>query len=114
MELAEPLYQVDIEQRLEILMERLDKEVDRFAELSVECAEAEANFKRKYHRTVLQSPSGTVAQREAGAHLNSATEFRRWKIVDAQLRATQQALIALRTQIETNRTISANVRAAGG
>lgn len=114
MSLTEPLYQVDVEQRLETLMDRLDKEVERYATLSVECAEVEADYKRKYHRTLLQAASGTVAQKESAAHLNSAKEFRRWKITEAQLRATQQALIALRTQIETNRTISANVRASGG
>ena len=114
MSLTEPLYQGDVEQRLEILMQRLESEVERYASLSVESAELEADYKRKYHRTVLQSVNGTVAQKEAAAHLNAAKEFRQWKIVEAQLRATQQALIALRTQIETNRTISANVRASGG
>jgi hypothetical protein len=110
----EPLYQVDVEQRLDVLGDRLMNEVERFAVLTVERAEAESDYKRRYHRALLQQASGTVAQREAMAQLKTADQFRSWKIVEAQEKATQQALIALRTQIEATRTISANVRAAGG
>ena len=110
--LTEPLNQVDIEQRLDALGERLLQEVDRYAELSVE--RAEADYKRDYHRAILQAQGGTVAQKESAAHIHAAKAFRKWKIVEAQEKATQQALMALRTQIESARTISANVRAAGG
>ena len=112
--LTEPLTQVDIEGRLDALGERLLTEVDRYAELSVERAEAGADFKRGYHRAILQAQGGTVAQKESAAHIHAAAAFRKWKIVEAQEKATQQALMALRTQIESARTISANVRAAGG
>ena len=108
MSMTEPLNQVDMETRLDTLGERL------LANLTIERAEAEADYKRDYHRAILQAQGGTVAQKESAAHIHAAKAFRKWKIVEAQEKATQQALIALRTQIESARTISANVRAAGG
>lgn len=114
MSLIEPLNQAQIENQLDALGDRLADEVERYAVLTVERAQAEADYKRRYHRAILQTTSGTVAQKEAHAHLRAADDFRNWKIAEAQEKATQQALIALRTRIETARTISANVRAAGG
>lgn len=111
---SEPLYQVDVEQRLDLLNEQLNEEVERFVVLCVERAEAEAEYKRRYHRAILQATEGTVAQKEAVAFGRCADTFREWKITEALERATQQKLIALRTQIESARTISANVRASGG
>ena len=40
--LTEPLYQVDVERRLDLLNEQLNVEVERFVVLCVERAEAEA------------------------------------------------------------------------
>lgn len=114
MSLNEPLYQVDVERRLDLLSEQLNEEVERFALLTVERAEAEAEYKRRYHRAILKSTEGTVAQKEAVAFGRCADAYREWKITEAQEKATQQKLMALRTQIESARTISANVRASGG
>ena len=108
MSLTEPLYQVDVERRLDLLNEQLNVEVERFVVLCVERAEAEAEYKRRYHRAILKATEGTVAFGRC------ADTFREWKITEALERATQQKLIALRTQIESARTISANVRASGG
>lgn len=114
MSLSEPLYQVNVEERLDRLNQELDAEVDRYAVLVVERAEAEVEYKRQYHRAILRLSEGTVAKKEAIAHLKAASEHREWKLAEALEKATQQKLIALRTQIESARTISANVRASGG
>ena len=106
----EPLYQVDIESRLDLLNQQLEEEVERFAELTVERAEAEFEYKRAYNRAVLQSTDGTVAQKEARAFGKSANEFRDYKIAEALEKATQQKLMAIRSQIDSSRTISANIR----
>tara|TARA_B100000131_G_scaffold289853_1_gene302183 strand:+ start:6162 stop:6506 length:345 start_codon:yes stop_codon:yes gene_type:complete len=111
---AEPLYQVDIEQHLLNLGSRLESEVESFAKLTVDRAEAEAEYKRLYHRAIVKSPEGTVSQKESLAHLASASAFHAWKLAEAQEKATQQKLMALRTQIDSTRTMAANVRAAGG
>jgi hypothetical protein len=108
-----PLIQTNVEKELGDLGRRLEPAVELFTELAVDRAEAEAEFKYQYHRALLAA-SGTVAEREARAHLFAADAYRAWKIAEAQEKATQQLLIALRTQIESARTISANIRAQGG
>ena len=87
----EPLIQVDIEQHLMNLGQRLD-----------------------YHRAILKAQAGTVAQKESAAHIFASAAFREWKILEAQEKATQQKLMSLRTQIDSARTMAANVRALGG
>mgnify|MGYP003658235026 CR=1 FL=1 len=114
MTMAEPLYQVNIEKKLLDLGDQLEYEVEQYAALTVERAEAESEYKRQYHRAILRLSEGTVAKKEAIAHLKAANAYHAWKISEAQEKATQQKLIALRTQIESARTISANVRASGG
>ena len=114
MTIIEPMYQVEVEQKLLRLGEQLETEVEGYGVLTVERAEAESEYKRQYHRAILRLSEGTVAKKEAIAHLKAANAYHAWKIAEAQEKATQQKLIALRTQIESARTISANVRASGG
>ena len=110
----EPLIQVDIEQHLMNLGQRLEVEVETFHKMSVNRAEAEADFKRDYHRAILKAQAGTVAEKESAAHIFASAAFREWKILEAQEKATQQKLMSLRTQIDSARTMAANVRALGG
>ena len=52
--------------------------------------------------------------KEAHAQLRASDVFSDWKLAEAKEKATQQALIAIRTLMDALRTISANVRAMGG
>jgi len=110
----QPIYPVDVETALMELSKRLETEVEFFADVSTERAEAESEYKRQYHSIIVRMTSGTVTQKESMAHVKSAVAFREWKISEASEKATQQKLISIRTQIESLRTISANVRAAAG
>jgi|TARA_R110000824_G_scaffold237554_2_gene426350 hypothetical protein len=110
-----PIIQTDVESRLLRCVSRLEEETERYAEVSEARARAEAEFKRRYFTALVsQGKVETVARREAFAHLQAKDEFSDWKLFEAQEKATQQALIAVRTQIEALRTLSANVRAMGG
>jgi hypothetical protein len=108
-----PIIQTDVEERLMILTDRLDKEVEYYATVSTERAINEATYKKLYATTLLQS-EGTVATREALAQVHSAEAFHAWKIAEAKEKATQQSLIAIRNQMDALRTICANVRSLGG
>ena len=108
-----PIIQTDVEERLILLADRLDKEVEYYATVATERALTEATYKREYATTLLQS-EGTVATREALAQVESATVFHAWKIAEAKEKATQQSLIAIRNQMDALRTICANVRSMGG
>jgi len=112
--MADPMYPVDVESALMELSRRLEAEVEVFAEVSLQRAEAESEYKRQYHRIIVRMTDGTVTQKESMAHAKSAVAFREWKIAEALEKSTQQKLMAIRTQIESLRTISANVRAAAG
>lgn len=112
--MADPIYPVDVETALMELSGRLEEEVEVFAEVSLQRAEAESEYKRQYHRIIVRMTDGTVTQKESMAHAKSAVAFREWKIAEALEKSTQQKLMAIRTQIESLRTISANVRAAAG
>jgi|ETNvirome_6_1000_1030641.scaffolds.fasta_scaffold104699_1 hypothetical protein len=110
-----PIIQTDVESRLLQLVDRLDTEVERFAEVSHERATQEAAHKLEYSSAIVHNiGKDTVAKKEAMAHLRSKDTFHAWKLAEAKEKATQQALIAIRTQMDALRTISANVRAMGG
>jgi len=108
--MSEPIYQADIEQRLDLLAQQLEEEVEQFAVFAVERAEAEADYKLQYHTAILRSTETTVAAKEAQAFKKSAQEFREYKIAEALEKACQQKLMSIRTQIDATRTISANIR----
>lgn len=115
MEPSTPLIQTDVEDRILNLCMALEENVELFSRISSMRAEAEADFKLKYSRAIVhQTAKVTVSNKEAIAHLNSADDFRRWKLLEAQEKATQQAMTSIRSQLDALRTISANVRASGG
>ena len=110
-----PIIQTEVEERLLQLAARLDVEVERFAGVSLERAQAEADYKLTYSKVVVTLVGkDTVARKEALAHLKAGDTYHAWKLAEAREKATQQALIAIRTQMDALRTISANVRAMGG
>lgn len=110
-----PLIQVEVEERIQALCEQLEEHVTTFTSTSHKRAEAEADFKYHYSRALLeQAGKQPVATKEAIAHLKASEPYRLWKILEASEKSTQQALISVRTQLDALRTISANVRAAGG
>lgn len=107
----EMLTQVDVEQRIVMIIDALDEQVALFAELSAERADAEADYKYAFSRGLVEQPGKIpVATKEAVAHLRSPDAFRKWKLLEARERATQQHMTSLRSQLEALRTIAANVR----
>ena len=76
-----PIIQTDVEERLMILTDRLDKEVEYYATVSTERAINEATYKKLYATTLLQS-EGTVATREALA-CSDCTALDVWSLVTA-------------------------------
>jgi hypothetical protein len=106
------LTQVDIETDILRICDKLEQDTSLLAETSVQRAEAEATFKQRYAKAMVeQTGKVPVASKEAIAHLRSSDEFRIWRILEAREKATQQSLLALRARLDALRTISANVRA---
>lgn len=107
--------QVDLEDQLMRICERMEQETDLLLSLSTERAEAEADYKYKYSRTLISiSEKMPVSSKEARAYLSASEEFRKWQLLQAREKATQQSLLAARSRLDAIRTVCANVRAAGG
>jgi hypothetical protein len=111
----EPLTQQLVEDRILKLCDALESNLDTFRELAASRADAEANYKHRYSRSLVeQHGKVTVSVREAVAHLKATGDYREWRTLEAQERATQQLLTSIRAQLDALRTIAANVRYAGG
>lgn len=108
-----PLTIGEVEERIMRLCDVLDEEAERFAQLSAERAEAEADYKYRYSRAFIeQAGKIPVASKEAVANMIAANDFRRYRLLEARERATQSKLTSVRSQLEAMRTIAANVRFA--
>ena len=107
----EVLTQVDIEHRIIAITDALDEQTHLYAELADNRAEAEADYKHRHARALVeQAGKIPVATKDAVAHLRATDDYRRWKVLEARERATQQKLVALRSQLDALRTVAANVR----
>ncbi len=115
---SNPLTQVEIEDSIVQLCDELEIECERFAAVSQERAIAESEYKERFWVSIVKlmdSPTyKTAGQREAAANLWAKGEWRKYKLLEAQEKATQQKMMMLRTRLEAVRTIAANVRAVGG
>ena len=112
---TQAITQIDLETQMLKICDAIEAEIDCLKKLSDQRAEAESEYKYKQARSMVnQTTKIPIATKEAVAHLHAQEDFRLWKILEAREKATQQALIGLRSRLDALRTICANVRAAGG
>ena len=114
METLEPYSQAGAEYQMLELSDALESAVEELRVLVEQDAHAEADYKEKYWTALLRSERKTVAEREAVAGLYATKEFREWRLMHGRVSATRDYMKAIQTKIDSLRTISANVRAAGG
>lgn len=102
---------VDVEERIVRLSDELDEQVALYADLAEARAEAEAEYKHRQARAMIDQPNKqTVSMREAIAHLRASDQFRAFRVAEAREKATQAKMTAIRSQLDALRTIAANVR----
>lgn len=101
---------VDIEDEIERLGANLEDATEGFAQLSDEAAEAEVAYKLSKARAFLTATGPNQTHRESVALLQAETEYRRYVIADAKLRAQSELLRTLRARLDALRTLAANVR----
>jgi len=113
-----PVTQVDVEELLFRLGEQLDATTEEYEKISEERAVAESDFKERFWRAMVTTVDHprykTASVKEAWASFAAKEESRRFKLLEAREKATQQKLITLRARMDSLRTIAANVRAMGG
>lgn len=109
------LTQGQIEQQIMEVAEALEEQTHLYADLADAAAVAEADYKLSYARAVVSMAAQplklTAPEKSARAELSAAQELREWKLADARLKSTKEALVALRSRLDALRTLGANVRA---
>jgi hypothetical protein len=104
-----PISQVEIEQELLRLVDRLEQETEAFEVLAVDSAEKESKYKAAWAREYI-SRTGTVKDRESWADYKLENEEHDCKIAEALVKSKRELLLSLRTSIDALRTLNANVR----
>ena len=116
------LIQTEVEELMVMWGKQLEEGTEDFAKLSEEKAIAESEYKERYWTALVRQLDSegtgmhrlTAPQKEARASLMAREEFRRFKLMEAREKASQQFLITIRARLDSLRTIAANVRASGG
>lgn len=115
------LNQGTIEAGIIEICDRLDVLVDEYAVQCEAAADAEAAYRVKFHRAILQhkTTSRTTTGRamsdreaEARATVDAEAELRAYKIAAALVDSSKQAQLSQRARLDALRTLSANVRAS--
>lgn len=109
-----PYSQAHAEHQMIDLATALETAVEELRVIVEDAANAESDYKEKYWTALLRCERNTVGEREAVAGLYAAKEFRAWRLLHGRVSATRDYMRAIQTKIDSLRTISANVRAAGG
>lgn len=104
-----PISQVEVEQELLRLMDRLEQETEQFETIAMDCSKKEALYKSNWAREYL-SAKGSIKEREAWADYKMDQENFEFKCAEALVKSKREVLLSLRTSIDALRTLNANVR----
>jgi hypothetical protein len=104
-----PISQVDIENEILRLLDRLEKETESFESLSVDSSKKEAHYKSNWAKEYLGA-NGAIKQREAWADYKLEQDYYEYKIAEALVKSKREVLLSLRSSIDAMRTLNANVR----
>jgi hypothetical protein len=106
----EPLSQTQIEAEILRLSGLAEKVTHELASRAREAAIADAAYKRRYAEAFLKAPKGPVADREAQATVDTQLYYRERRMAEALLLSAQEAGRNYRTQLESLRSVNANLR----
>lgn len=106
---SSPISQVEIEQELIRLVERLEKETEAFEVLALDSSKKEALYKSNWAKEYL-SAKGSIKEREAWADYKMDQQNFEYKCAEALVKSKRESLMSLRTSIDAIRTLNANVR----
>lgn len=108
------LTQVEIERQIMGIVDALEGETERYADVAQLAAECEAEYKLKAARAWVamasQGRSITAGERQARADLAAGDELRAWKIAEARRAACREVLLSMRGRLDALRTLAANLR----
>lgn len=104
-----PISQVEIEEELIRLINKLELETEQFETLAIDAAKKESSYKATWAREYL-SAKGSIKERESWADYKMDNQNFEYKCAEALVRTKRELLLSLRTSIDAMRTLNANVR----
>lgn len=110
-----PLSLVEIEERIQIVMDELESETEAFDEIAREAAEAEADYRKQSAMAMLAvlqhgEQKMTVGERAARVDTMSADAHKEFLIKQAARNSKREHLQTLRGIMDALRTLNASVR----
>jgi len=104
-----PITQLDVEAEIIRLSGSLEEETEAFEALAKDSAKKEAAYKRAWYTEYL-SAEGAQKLRESFAGYKNADLYLEAQVAEALMRAKREKLYSIRAQLDSLRTIAANVR----
>lgn len=104
-----PISQTEIESEILRLSSELEKETERYATLITDASKKESVYKTEWAKTYL-SADGPVQQRQSWADYTVAELSHQYKMADALVKASKEAMTSLRTNLSALQTLAANLR----
>lgn len=104
-----PISQVEIEQELIRLMDKLEEETEQFETIAMDCAKKEALYKSNWAKEYL-SAKGSIKEREAWADYKMDQQNFEYKCAEALVKSKREILLSIRASMDAIRTLNANVR----
>lgn len=101
--------QAEVEDSIMRLNERAEKVTHEVAKRARAAAEADARYKAEFAKAFLKA-DGPVAEREAKAAVETEEAYLARKMADALLLSAQEAGRNCRAQLESLRSVNANLR----
>lgn len=110
-----PLSQVEIEDRIQNVIEEMERATEEYESMSKDAAEAEADYKNRVAMATLaviehQADKMTVGEREARVTLMCKDEHKTHLISAATRNSRREYLTTLRAHLDALRTLNASVR----
>ena len=104
-----PISQVEIEQELIRLVNKLENETEQFETVAMDMAKKEALYKSNWAKEYI-SAKGSIKEREAWADYKLDQQLFEYKCAEALVKAKREVLLSIRSSIDAIRTLNANVR----
>jgi len=109
-----PLSQVEVEERIQAVIERMEDETEAYDDIAREAAEAEADYRRdSAHAKLAVIQHGekmTVGERDARVDVMTADAHKKHLITQAARNSKREHLQTLRAHLDSLRTLNASIR----
>lgn len=111
-----PLSQVEVEDRIQSVMDRMESETEAFDDIAKAAAEAEAEYRRQCAMATLAviehgEKKMTVSEREARVHSMTSDAHKTYLITQAARNSAREHLLSLRDLMHGLQTLNASIRA---